>query len=141
MQNGRMIIMGITIEQLLKNKEIIKEKTGEKTAILKIKSFKKLFDEEEITIKSLEPSRIQELAMQAGSNEYKTNVLVIYNAVTSPNLKDKGLQERYDCKTNPLGIVDKLFTPIEVKMISDEVAILSRFNTRSPKEIVLEIKK
>ena len=131
----------ITIEQLLKNKEIIKEKTEEKTAILKIKSFGELFGDEEIEIKSLEPSRVQELTMQAGNNQYKLTVLVVYNAVTKPNLKDKELQAGYDCKTNPLGIVDALFSPIEVKKISDEVAILSKMNTRSEKEIVVEIKK
>lgn len=131
----------ITIEQLLKNKEIIKDKTSEKTTILKIKSFEELFGDDEIEIKSLEPSRLQELTLQANNNQYKLNVLVTYNAVTSPNLKDKKLQEEYGCKTNPLGIVDELFTPIEVNKISDEVAILSRVNTRSPEEIVLEIKK
>lgn len=132
--------MGITIEQLLKNKEVIKEKTSEKTATLRIPSFKEMFDEEEIIIKSLEPNRVQELTMQAGNNNYKLQVLVVYNAVISPNLKDKELQQGYECKTNPLGIVDKLFTPIEVKKISDEVAILSKMNTRSEKEIVVEIK-
>lgn len=131
----------ITIEQLLKNKEIIKEKTGEKTATLKIKSFGELFGEEEITIKSLEPEKLQELTLQANNNTYKLNILVVYNSVTSPNLKDKALQEGFGCKTNPLGIIDQLFTPIEVNKISDEVAILSRVNTRSPKEIILEIKK
>jgi len=133
--------MAITIEQLLKNKEIIKEKTAEKTTTLKIKSFKELFGEEEITIKSLEPGRLQELTLQANNNNYKLKTLVVYNAVTSPDLKNKDLQAGFECKTNPLGIVDKLFTPIEVRYIADEVSILSRLETRDPNEIVVEIKK
>ncbi|MGE5627830.1 MAG: phage tail assembly chaperone [Solirubrobacterales bacterium] len=134
----------IDIEILLKNKGAIEEKTGEKTKILEIESFKNLFGDGEITINSLDPNKMVEITQQADNVPYKIKSLVVYNAVelnNSTNLKDRKLHDAFGCKADPYEIVGKLFTPIEVQMIADEVSLLSGFEANKEDKVVTEIKK
>lgn len=131
----------ITLEQLLKNKNIIEEKTGEKEMTIELKSFKenKAFEDGEITIKSLEPKKIKEITEKSNNDMFTFNKNVVYNAVSSIDLKNKELHTAYGCKSNPLDIVEKLFRPNEIKAIADEVDKLSGFNNETG--LIKEIKK
>lgn len=131
----------ITIEQLLKNKEIIEKKNEEKTMSLELKSFKENpnFEDGEITIKSLDPKKIKEITQKSNDDLFTFNKNIVYDAVCSIDLKNKGLHEGYNCKTKPLDIVEKIFTPAEIKVIADKVSKLSGMDVE--KDMIKEIKK
>jgi hypothetical protein len=131
----------ITVEQLLKNKGIIEKKTGEKTMTVEVKSFKEdeAFGDGEITIKSLSPKKIRELSDKSNDDLFTFNKNVVYEAVTSMDLKNKELHAEYKCKSNPIDIVEKIFLPNEIKSISDKVESLSGLNKEV--DLIKEIKK
>lgn len=132
--------MAINIEQLLVNKGIIQEDTGEKQISIEIARLKEKLGDGEIKIKSLEINKIQEIANQT-KNEFSMAARVVYNAVTEPNLKDKELQKAFGCKTNPFAIVQEIFTPLEIKAIADKVAEISGLKDIDEGKIITEIKK
>lgn len=132
--------MAINIEQLLANKGIIQEDTGEKHISVEIARLKEKLGDGEIKLKSLEVNKIQEIANQT-KNEFSMATRVIYNAVLEPNLKDKELQKAFSCKTNPFAIVEQIFTPLEIKAIADKVAEISGLKELNEGEIIAEIKK
>lgn len=132
--------MAIDIKTLLEKKEVLKEKLGEKTLSLQIKSLKELFGDGEIIIKSLGMDKVQDILDMAKGNTYKASVIVVYNGVITPNLKDKELQQAFDCKTNPHGIVEAIFDPSEIKVISDKISLLSGIG-KNENEVIEEIKK
>ena len=131
----------ITIEQLLKNKKIIEEKTREKEMTLELKSFKdnEAFGDGEITIRSLDPKKLREITEKSNDDVYTFNKNVVYDSISSLDLKSKELHTAYGCKTNPLDIVEKLFYPNEIKAIADEVSKLSGLNKEEG--LIKEIKK
>jgi hypothetical protein len=131
----------ITIEQLLKNKGILEEKTGEKTMILEIKSLKEnpAFEDGEIMIKSLSPKTISEITRKSNNDTFVVKKNVVYEAVCSIDLKNKDLHTGFKCKANPIDIVEKIFTPAEITRISDMVSELSGFE--GEQDLIKEIKK
>lgn len=132
--------MAMSAEMLLKNKGIIEERTNEKQVTIELKSLVGKVEDPTIKIKSLtfgEMSRIQE---EAAGDKNKIDILTCYNAVVEPNLKDKKIHEGYGVKSNPYGIVEKIFEKQEVIFISGKVAYISGLKTIKPDEVVSEIK-
>lgn len=131
--------MQLTIENLLQNKGIIEEQTGEKTTNLLIKRLGG-----EITIKSLEPKKLEQFIKeaQAGKSALEVNKKIIYTSVVEPNLKDKELIKEYGCKANPYDIVEKIFTITEINIIADKIAGLNGIGEiDNLEDFVEEIKK
>ncbi|NFG59604.1 hypothetical protein FC778_13000 [Clostridium botulinum] len=115
--------MELNIKDLLENKGILDEKNTEKTKVLEIKSLKSIGDGK-ITIKNIDDETFDRIG-ETSKTDYELNKNALYNAVIEPNLKDKELQEGFGCKTNPIGIVRKLFTRAEIENISEEIGKLS----------------
>lgn len=126
----------ITIENLLQNKEIIEAGTGVKEVELEIKRLK-----DTIKIKSLDVNKLINLA-DTSKNQYETNVKIVYYAMVEPNVRDKELQEAYKTKSNPYKIVESIFKPVEVNLISDKVCEISGLKeVEDMEELVKEVKK
>ena len=126
----------ITIENLLQNKEIIEAGTGVKEVELYIKRLK-----DTIKIKSLDVNKLINLA-DTSKNQYETNVKIVYYAMVEPNVRDKELQEAYKTKSNPYKIVESIFKPVEVNLISDKVCEISGLKeVEDMEELVKEVKK
>ncbi|MGN2336789.1 phage tail assembly chaperone [Clostridium cagae] len=113
----------MNIKDLLENKGILDEKNTEKTKVLEIKSLKSIGDGK-IKIKNIDDETFDRIG-ETSKTDYELNKNALYNAVIEPNLKDKELQEGLGCKTNPIGIVRKLFTRAEIENISEEIGKLS----------------
>lgn len=126
----------ITIENLLQNKSIIEAGTGVKEVELYIKRLK-----DTIKIKSLDVNKLINLA-DTSKNQYETNVKIVYYAMVEPNVRDKELQEAYKTKANPYKIVESIFKPVEVNLISDKVCEISGLKeVEDMEELVKEVKK
>lgn len=126
----------ITIENLLQNKAIIEAGTGVKEVELEIKRLK-----DTIKIKSLDVNKLINLA-DTSKNQYETNVKIVYYAMVEPNVRDKELQEAYKTKSNPYKIVESIFKPVEVNLISDKVCEISGLKeVEDMEELVKEVKK
>lgn len=126
----------ITIENLLQNKSIIEAGTGVKEVELYIKRLK-----DTIKIKSLDVNKLINLA-DTSKNQYETNVKIVYYAMVEPNVRDKELQEAYKTKSNPYKIVESIFKPVEVNLISDKVCEISGLKeVEDMEELVKEVKK
>ena len=126
----------ITIENLLQNKAIIEACTGVKEVELYIKRLK-----DTIKIKSLDVNKLINLA-DTSKNQYETNVKIVYYAMVEPNVRDKELQEAYKTKSNPYKIVESIFKPVEVNLISDKVCEISGLKeVEDMEELVKEVKK
>ena len=126
----------ITIENLLQNKSIIEAGTGVKEVELYIKRLK-----DTIKIKSLDVNKLINLA-DTSKNQYETNVKIVYYAMVEPNVRDKELQEAYKTKSNPYKIVESIFKPIEINLISDKICEISGLkDVENMDELVKEIKK
>lgn len=59
----------------------------------------------------------------------KANKYAVYECVTEPNLKDKELQDAYEC-SEPMDIVSKLFTDTEINRIGAILLELTKRNRR-----------
>ena len=126
----------ITIENLLQNKKIIEAGTGVKEIELFIKRLN-----DTIKIKSLDVNKLINLA-DTSKNQYETNVKIVYYAMVEPNVRDKELIEAYKVKTNPYKIVESIFKPIEINLISDKVCEISGLkDVEDMEELVKEVKK
>ncbi len=132
--------MALTAEMLLKNKKVIEERTAEKETTLKIKSLEGLVEDPTIKIRSLNYAEISKIQEEAGQDKIKMDILTCYNAVVEPNLKDKKVQEGYECKTNPYGIVEKIFEKQDVMFISGKIAKLSGLAETKEENVIEEIK-
>lgn len=134
--------MPITAEMLLKNKGILKERTGEKQGSIVLKELKKKLGDGEVKFKSTTMDRIHDLSKQCSDNDYKLTCMIVYDSLVEPNLKDKELQKGYECKATPYKIVEELFTAREVKIIGDKISNLSDIPDTKMKEneIIEEIK-
>ena len=126
----------ITIENLLQNKAIIEAGTGVKEVELFIKRLN-----DTIKIKSLDVNKLINLA-DTSKNQYETNVKIVYYAMVEPNVRDKELQEAYKTKSNPYKIVESIFKPVEVNLISDKVCEISGLKeVEDMEQLVKEVKK
>ena len=113
----------MNIKDILKNKGILEEKNAEKTKNFEVPSLKGIGDGT-ITIKSIDDDTYDMIEKMSKSNT-QLNINAVYQACVEPNLKDKELQTGLDCKTNPVGVVRKIFSPAEIEMISTEIGKLS----------------
>lgn len=126
----------ITIENLLQNKEIIQASTGVKEVELEIKRLK-----DTVKIKSLDVNKLLNL-VDSCKNQYEANVKIVYYGMLEPNLKDKELQEAYKVQTNPYKIVECVFKPIEINLISDKICEISGLkDVEDMDQLVKEVKK
>ena len=126
----------ITIENLLQNKEIIQAQTGVKEAELEIKRLK-----DTVKIKSLDVNKLINL-VDSCKTQYEANVKIVYYGMLQPNLKDNELQEAYKVKTNPYKIVESIFKPIEINLISEKICEISGLkDVENMGEIIQEVKK
>ena len=113
----------MNIQDILKNKGILDEKSAEKRKSFEVASLKDIGDGK-ITIKSIDDATYNMIEKMSKSNN-ELNINAVYQACIEPNLKDKELQTGLDCKTNPVGVVRKLFSPAEVEMIATEIGKIS----------------
>lgn len=105
----------ITIAQLIDQAKTLRKT---KTAHLFVPSLNG-----EITIEEPDMEIFSEaLGLAKGNDEY-----LIYNCITSPNLRDPELQKAYGC-TEPTDIVRKIFTPGEVVKVSRQILDLGGYN-------------
>ena len=126
----------ITIENLLQNKEIIQASTGVKEVELEIKRLK-----DTVKIKSLDVNKLLNL-VDSCKNQYEANVKIVYYGMIEPNLKDNELQEAYKVKTNPYKIVESIFKPIEINLISEKICEISGLkDVENMDQLVKEVKK
>lgn len=129
--------MQLTLENLLENKGLIETQTGIKTTNLEIKRLGG-----EITIQSMKPQKLEEILKEVNSGKslFEINKKVIYMSIIDPNLKDNNLLKEYGCKGNPYDIVEKIFSPTEIGIIADKIAVLNGLNDIKEDELVVEIK-
>jgi hypothetical protein len=67
-----------------------------------------------------------------------SDIHMVYNIVVEPNLKDKKLQDAYDC-VEPTDIVEKLFEIGEIGQISGHGMMLAGYGTEV--KVVKDLKK
>jgi hypothetical protein len=130
----------ITAEMLLENKKVIEDGTAEKEDSFVIERLEKVLGDGEIKIKSLSVNKIQNITKMNAGDEYKITLTIVQNAVTNIPLKDKEFQKQLGCKTNSTDIVEKIFRPIETKLIADRVGVLSGITADRNEKIIEEIK-
>ncbi|NFI33814.1 hypothetical protein FDA37_16635 [Clostridium botulinum] len=126
----------MNIKDVLENAGILDEKNSEKTKKLKIASLKDIGDGT-ITIKSIDDEILDSIEKMSKTT-FELNKNAVYQGCVEPNLKDKEFQTGLKCKTNPLGVVRKMFSRAEVEMIASEIGKLS--GMYQEKDMVNEIK-
>ncbi|MBM7607576.1 hypothetical protein JOD29_000820 [Lysinibacillus composti] len=99
----------LTVTDLLKEKEkyVMKDNVTEELYIERL----------DATITIQKPSRSLVLEAHGIEEEGGSDIFLIYNSVTEPNLKDAELQKAFDCK-EPTDIVEKVFSPGEIVTIA-----------------------
>ena len=106
----------VNIQDLIKNKEKIQARKN-KFYDLEIPNFGT------VTIKQPTASLITEtLNMENNADQY-----IIYESFVEPNLKDKTLQEEFEC-TEPTDIVNKIFKVGEIAYIGRAIMECAGFN-------------
>lgn len=80
------------------------------------------------------------LLTEAMGLEENNDAYLVYNCVIEPNLKDKSLQEAYDCH-EPMDIVNKLFDIGEVRAISSILVESVGVGKKLDHAILEEVKK
>ncbi len=126
----------MNIKDVLENAGILDEKNSEKTKKLKIASLKDIGDGT-ITIKSIDDEILDSIEKMSKTT-FELNKNAVYQGCVEPNLKDKEFQAGLKCKTNPLGIVRKIFSRAEVEIIAEEIGKLS--GMYQEKGLIKEIK-
>lgn len=126
----------MNIKDVLENAGILDEKNSEKTKKLKIASLKDIGDGT-ITIKSIDDETLDSIEKMSKTT-FELNKNAVYQGCIEPNLKDKEFQTGLKCKTNPLGVVRKMFSRAEIEMIATEIGKLS--GMYQEKGLIKEIK-
>ena len=98
--------MSVSIKELIAKREEIKARKSQKLTIQT--SIGEVVAKKPTTLLMTEA-----LGLDGDNDEY-----IVYNCLVEPNLKDKDLQQAYDC-SEPMDIVGKLFEFGEIKAISD----------------------
>lgn len=118
----------ITVQELIEQRESInkrkKEKLTIKTSIGEVVAHK--------------PSTT--LMTEAMGLDEDNDAYLVYNCIVEPNLKDKALQEAYECM-EPLDIVHKVFEFGEIKAISDVLIKSIGVGKKLDHAIMEEVKK
>lgn len=98
--------MALTVQELIAKRESIANRKKEKITI-------------QTSLGELVARKPSNLIMtEALRLEENNDAYIVYNCVEEPNLKDKELQDAYQC-VEPMDIVNKVFEFGEVKAISD----------------------
>lgn len=107
----------LSLTDLIENKEKYQVKTGvEKDLYL---------EQLGATVTILQPER----SMVLDSFESESDEYLVYNIVIEPNLKDPGLQKKYDC-VEPMDIVTKIFDPGTVTGIAKAGLKLAGYDSK-----------
>ncbi len=112
----------LTIKELIAQKEQLKNKKAQ-TAELYVESLGG-----NIVVNSANNSLILESQSLGQEDPTRADIYMVYQCVKEPNLKDKELQEAYEC-TEPLDIVERIFLPGEIAGIADQIMKLSGFGS------------
>lgn len=113
----------LTVTDLLKNKE--KHASIPTTEELFVKRL-----DGSITIQK--PARSLVIEAQGIKEEGGSDIFLIYNIVTEPNLRDAELQKEFGC-VEPTDIVEKLFSPGEIVSIAQQGLALAGYNDKVTK--------
>ena len=97
--------MSISINELIAKREEINARKAQKLTI-------ETSIGEVVAKKPTASIMAEALGLESDNDQY-----VVYNCIIEPNLKDKELQQAYEC-VEPMDIVDKVFDVGEVKAIS-----------------------
>lgn len=98
--------MSISINELIAKREEINARRAQKLTI-------ETSIGEVVAKKPSNSLMAEALGLDGNNDEY-----VVYNCLLEPNLKDKELQQAYEC-VEPMDIVGKVFEFGEIKAISD----------------------
>lgn len=122
----------LTVKELIKQKEILKQKK-DKQADIYVQSI-----DREITVKCPTNSVILEAASFGEQDPTKADKYLIMECTIVPNLRDRELQEAYEC-VDPTDIVDHIFEPGEIPNIAMEIMALAGYKN-TVKKVVDDIK-
>lgn len=107
----------LSLTDLIENKDKYQVKTGvEKDLYL---------EQLGATVTILQPER----SMVLDSFESESDEYLVYNIVIEPNLKDPGLQKKYECM-EPMDIVTKIFDPGTVTGIAKAGLKLAGYDSK-----------
>ncbi len=110
----------LTVQELIAQKEKLANKKQKKETLF-IKSM-----DSEITIQAPTSSLILEAQERGADEATKADTYLVYQCMIEPDLKDKKLQEAFEC-VEPMDIVDLIFLPGEVASIADKIMTLGGF--------------
>lgn len=123
----------LTLNELVKRKAQIQEsRKTKKTQNLYIKSLDGV-----ITIEEASRNVLVDTIEMEKDDVLKSQKYLLYNCIVEPNVKDKSLQEEFEC-IEPYDIVDKIFSTGEIGQICN--ALLSLSGYTSGVEVVEDIK-
>lgn len=120
--------MAVSISDLIAKREEIKERKAQKMTIMTSIG-------EVVAKKPSAYLMAEAFGLDEGGDEY-----LVYNCIEELNLKDKELQEAYDCH-DPIDIVNKLFDFGEIKGISTILISAVGMGKKLDYAILDEIKK
>ena len=123
-------------KDLLANKRIIDEKNSQKTKTFNVKSLEKIGDGK-VIIRSIDDEEYDAID-RSSKTEYEMNMNAVYRAVVEPDLRNAELHKAYEVMDNPVKIVRKIFSRVEVNNIANEIAKLS--NMVQKKDLIKEVK-
>ena len=104
------------------------------TKRVKVKRLSKAAGEDVVfTLRELTFSRVAEIKKLHGEDGEMT-VHILLAGVAEPNLKDRGLREKYGAAT-PAELVKKLLTPGEIEDLSRQVERLSGYRAETIEEV------
>jgi hypothetical protein len=116
----------LTIDSLLKDANILKEQFEEMKEKKEFLPVKRLNDD--IEVKCIDVERIMDLSARC-TNNYSRAIMICYEGISQPNLKDKELWKSLDVSiSNPYEIVKKIFRPYEILEISEKIGEISGIN-------------
>lgn len=120
--------MAVSISDLIAKREEIKGRKAQKLSIMTSIG-------EVVAKKPTSYLMVEALELDEGGDEY-----LVYNCIEEPNLKDKELQDAYDCH-DPIDIVTKLFDFGEIKAIATVLISAVGMGKKLDHAILDEIKK
>lgn len=107
----------LTLVQLIKEKEKYEIKSGVKEELYIERLDATIVFEKPDTALALEAI---ELSRDKTIDADEADIYLLYNSIVEPNLKDKELQETFDC-IEPSDIISKIFEVGEIPAIAQEI--------------------
>lgn len=111
----------LTVQELIAQREKLAEKKS-KTESLHVSSM-----DSDIVVKTPTKALILEAQNMGQEDATRADEYLIYQCVIEPDLKDKKLQEAFDC-VEPMDIVGAIFLPGEVASIAEKIMGLGGYS-------------